>query len=308
MSETRSGKGGKLLCIPNFSEGRNSEKVAALAAAIQAAGATVMDASWDPDHHRSVIAFFADADIALQAAAAAAETAVNLIDLREHQGKHPRFGAIDVMPFVPLAGADMSTAVATALEAGKLIANRLSLPVFYYEKAARDPERRNLADVRAIGKRAAGALLVADDLPDDGPAALHETAGAVAIGARGPLVAYNVNIASDRPDAADRIARRIRSARITGAGMAGVKALGLQLPARKCQQVSTNVTRPDLCRPKEVFDYVKRQADIYDSSIICSELVGVAASMHLSSSDIADMAFVPIHPEQMLEHWGISYA
>src|SRR6185369_6608547 len=228
-------------CVPNFSEGRRPETVQRIAEAILAVEtACVLDTHIDPDHNRSVITFVASPDRVVDAAVEAVKRASELIDMRTHWGEHPRLGATDVLPFVPVNGVTMDDCVRLAHEAGKRIAHELSIPVYYYERAALRPERVNLEDVRR------GALeLLREQIgtnperaPDEGLPLIHETAGAIAVGARPFLIAFNVVLCSDDLSVARRIAKTIRA---RSGGLPFVKALAFRLSTRKCVQVSMNL-------------------------------------------------------------------
>src|SRR6185295_11863719 len=223
-------------CVPNFSEGRNLETVRLIAEAIAAVdSACVLDTHIDPDHNRSVITFVATPERVVEAAVNAVRRASELIDMRTHLGEHPRLGATDVLPFIPVRGVTMDDCVRIAHEAGAAIASELSIPVYFYERAARRPERVNLEDVRR------GALeLLREQIttnperaPDEGRPRVHESAGALAVGARPFLIAFNVILRS--PDVA--IARQIaRAIRARNGGLPVVKALGFRLHTRALVQ------------------------------------------------------------------------
>jgi glutamate formiminotransferase len=192
-------------CVPNFSEGRKPETVQQIAAAISAVDtACVLDRHIDPDHNRSVITFVATPEQVVEAAVAGVRRASELIDMRRHEGVHPRLGATDVLPFVPIRGVTIEDCVALAHEAGSVIARELSIPVYYYERAALRPDRVNLEDVRSNAQ---------SQMPDEGPESFHESAGAIVIGARLFLIAFNVVLRSDDVAIARRIARTSRRTR-----------------------------------------------------------------------------------------------
>jgi glutamate formiminotransferase len=265
-------------CIPNFSEGRDAETIAAIVAAIRQAGVTVADWSADEDHHRMVVTFLGSPEAVAEAALAGAREAVRRIDLNRHTGAHPRFGAVDVIPFVPLGETPMSVCVQTARAVGERLGRDLELPVYYYEEAATRPERRDLARVRAGGFEALcgaggheGLPLQGERAPDAGPPRCHPTAGAVAVGARGPLIAYNVLLDTDDLSIARAIASRVRA---RGGGPPGVKALGLYLPSRRRVQVSMNLTDPDAVSLDRVFALVRQEAARHGVRVAESELIG----------------------------------
>lgn len=236
--------------------------VAALESAIaQIPGAAVLDRSSDTDHNRSVITFAGNPESVLEAAVRVAARAASLIDLTRHEGVHPRLGALDVLPFVPLSGATLADCAEWAHRAGERIWNELRIPVYFYEAAARRPECRKLEDARR------GTFP-----PDLGGPALHPTAGAVIVGARKILIAFNINLATTDIDAAKDIARLIRA---SSGGLPGVKALGLRLASRGLVQVSMNLTDIDQTSLHAVFDRVTRLAAARGLHVAGSELIGL---------------------------------
>jgi len=260
--------------VPNFSEGRRPEVVEALAAEARTRGVTVLDLTSDRDHHRSVLTFAGPPGAVEEAAFAVAKKAVDLIDLTVHQGAHPRMGAIDVLPFVPIQGATMADAVLLARTVGARIGAELALPVFLYESAATRPERRNLADIRGPEFEGLRDLIGKDParIPDFGPNRIHPTAGCVAVGARQPLIAFNVDLDTEDVKIAKKIAKKIRE---RDGGLPGVKALGIDLPARKCAQVSMNLcdyTRTGLLA---AFTAVEREAAALGTGVRAGELIGL---------------------------------
>jgi glutamate formiminotransferase len=262
-----------LECVPNFSEGRRRDVLDALAAAARAAGARILDLHADADHHRSVLTFAAAPDAAREAAVACAREALARIDLTVHRGEHPRMGAVDVIPFVPLEGARMDDAVAAARDTGRRL-GELGLPVFLYERAASRPERRNLSEIRKPQFEGLLGLVGSDPAwtPDFGPARLHPTGGCVAVGARPFLVAYNVDLESADVALAKRIAKKVRE---RDGGLPGIKALGLFIAERNCAQVSMNVCdfeRTGLLAAFRAVEALARDAGV---SVRSSELVGL---------------------------------
>jgi glutamate formiminotransferase len=262
-------------CVPNFSEGRKSETVRSIVESIAAVdSACVLDTHIDPDHNRSVITFVAHPKKIVKAAVNAVRRASELIDMRAHQGEHPRLGAIDVLPFVPVHGVTMEDCVRIAHEAGAVIARELSIPVYYYEHAALRPERVNLEDVRR------GALeLLREQIttsphraPDAGLAQVHESAGAIAIGARPFLIAFNVILRSSDIDVARNIARRIRA---RNGGLPFLKALGFRLHTRELVQVSMNLVNYKVTGMADAFDAVQREAELLGVEIESAEIVGL---------------------------------
>lgn len=262
-------------CVPNFSEGRKPETVRSIAESIAAVEtACVLDTHIDPDHNRSVITFVAAPENVVEAAVRAVKRASELIDMRTHWGEHPRLGATDVLPFVPVQGVTMDDCVRLAHEAGKRIARELSIPVYFYERAALRPQRVNLEDVRR------GALeLLREQIttnperaPDEGAAVIHETAGAIAVGARPFLIAFNVVLRSDDLTIARQIAKAIRA---RNGGLPFVKALGFRLSTRSCVQVSMNLVNYEITGMSAAYEAVDREAKRLGVEIDSAEIVGL---------------------------------
>ena len=261
-------------CVPNFSEGRNQVVIDALVHAAQGDGVRLADWSADVDHHRCVLTLLGCAASLEAASLRMARVAVGRIDLRKHRGVHPRMGALDVLPFVPLTdtGATMAECVELANRVGRRLADELSLPVFLYEEAATTARRLNLAKVRGVGFEALRASgLTGERAPDYGPDQVHKTAGAVAVGARGPLIAFNVWLETEDVEIAKEIAACVREA---NGGLPGVKALGLALASPGCVQVSMNLTRPAQTSLLAAFTAVKREAELRGVQVRRSEVIG----------------------------------
>ena len=262
-------------CVPNFSEGRRPETVRLIADAIAAVEtACVLDTHIDPDHNRSVITFVASPEKVVRAAVNAVRRAADLIDMRAHQGEHPRLGATDVLPFVPISGVTMDDCVRIAHEAGEIIARELSIPVYYYEHAALRPERVNLEDVRRGALELLREQIVTNPerAPDAGLPQVHESAGAIAIGARPILIAFNVILQSSDLAVARQIARKIRA---RNGGLPFLKALGFRLHSRNLVQVSMNLVNYEVTGMTAAYDAVRREADLLGVEIISSEIVGL---------------------------------
>ena len=260
--------------IPNVSEGRRPDVIAALAEAVRRApGVRLLDHSSDPSHNRSVFSLAGDAAGVEAAILALAEVAIGAIDLRTHQGEHPRLGAVDVVPFVPIEDATMADCVALAQRVGAALASKFDLPIYLYEEASTLPHRRNLEDIRRGEFEGLAAKMASDGWkPDFGPATPHPSAGATVVGARMPLIAYNINLNTDRVDVAKKIAAAIRH---SSGGLRYVKAMGLLLDDRKLAQVSMNLTNYEKTPMFRVFEMVKREAERYGVSILESEIVGL---------------------------------
>jgi glutamate formiminotransferase / formiminotetrahydrofolate cyclodeaminase len=261
--------------VPNFSEGRRSEvidRIVDAAASVQ--GVRVLDVHSDTDHNRSVLTIAGDADAVQEAVMNAVRTATETIDLRVHSGEHPRIGATDVVPFIPLGGATMADAVAAARSVGERIARELAIPVYFYEEAATRPERQNLENIRRGGFEELRHAIESDVArePDLGPRRVHASAGAVVVGARGPLIAYNIYLNTPDVRVAKAIARAIRH---SSGGLRYVKALGLEIPARNQAQVSMNLTNYRKSAIHTVFALVRDLAESYGVSITDSEIVGL---------------------------------
>jgi glutamate formiminotransferase len=262
-------------CVPNFSEGRDAGKVNAIAEAVRSVdGARVLDCTMDPDHHRSVITFAASAETVGEAALRAVAKAVELIDLRAHRGAHPRLGAADVVPFVPVEGVTIADCVRIAEETGARIWSRLGVPVYLYEAAARVAERAPLENVRRGGFEGLREEVTVNPArrPDFGGPELHPTAGATIVGARKFLIAYNVNLNTADVEIARRIARAIRQ---SSGGMPCVKAMGVLLASRNQAQVSMNLTDFETTPVHAVYEAVAAEASRYGVTIAASELIGL---------------------------------
>jgi glutamate formiminotransferase len=253
-----------LECVPNFSEGRDEGVVRAIAEAIgSASGVAVLGWESDADHHRSVVTFAGPAEAAIEGAVRGAGKAAELIDLNRHRGKHPRVGAADVIPFIPLAGSSMGDAVAAAHRAGDEIWRRFGVPVYFYEGAARLTDRKRLEKVRRTGF---------DGLPPDiGTLPAHGTAGAAMVGARQFLIAYNVDLETPDPAVARAIAGVIRE---SSGGFRYVKAMGLYLPSRNCAQVSMNLVNFAETPLEELFRAIQREAERLGTRVAGCELIG----------------------------------
>jgi glutamate formiminotransferase len=262
-------------CVPNFSEGRKPETVQRIAEAVGAVEtACVLDRHIDPDHNRSVITFVATPERVVEAAFAGVKRASELIDMRRHQGVHPRLGATDVLPFVPISGVTIDDCVALAHEAGRVIARDLSIPVYYYERAALRPDRVNLEDVRRGAYELLREQIVSnpDRTPDVGPAEIHESAGAIVIGARPFLIAFNVLLRSDDVAVARQIARTIRA---RNGGLPFLKALGFRLQTRNLVQVSMNLVNYEVTGMGDAYAAIRREADALGVDIESTEIVGL---------------------------------
>jgi glutamate formiminotransferase len=260
-------------CVPNVSEGRRGDAIDRMADAIRAVdGVRLLDRTSDVDHNRSVFTF-AGAPEAVEAAAhALADVAIREIDLRSHSGAHPRIGAIDVVPFVPLAGTTMDECVEIAHRFGRSVAERHGLPVFFYARAATRPERVRLPDIRKPQFEGLHDLIGTSHVPDAGPARVHPTAGAMITGARPPLIAFNIELGTTDVGLAKRIAKEIRE---SSGGLPAVQALGFALTDPPRAQVSMNLLDTSATSLARVWDEVARRAAAAGVAVLRGELIGL---------------------------------
>ena len=278
-------------CVPNFSDGRRPEVIDAIAARVRATdGVHLLDRTSDRDHNRSVLTFAGPAEAVMEAMEAAVEEAILLIDMNAHEGQHPRIGAVDVIPLVPLGDTTIDDCVALARAFGKRIADRFDLPVYLYAKAAQRTDRVVLADIRRPQFEGLKDLIATpDNAPDFGPARLHPTAGAVAVGARPFLIAYNINLESASVDIAKRIARLVRE---SSGGLPRVQALGLYLDDLGCAQVSMNLLDHTVTPVWKVWETVRDAAAAEGVEPRESELIGLIPLAALV--EVADHIGVPV--------------
>ena len=261
-------------CVPNFSEGRDLQKIDRIVAPFRGRqGVKLLDYSNDEDHNRLVVTVVGEPEPLRDAVLEAIGVAVELIDLNKHQGQHPRMGAVDVVPFIPIKNVTMEEAVALSKEVGGEVAKRYNLPVFLYEKSASAPHRENLAAVRkGEFEGMAEKIKLPEGQPDFGPAERHPTAGTVAVGARMPLVAYNINLNTPSLEIAHDIAKKIR---FIGGGLRYCKAMGVELKDRGITQVSINMTDYTRTALYRAFELVRIEARRYGVSIVGSEIIGL---------------------------------
>jgi glutamate formiminotransferase len=288
-------------CVPNVSEGRDGAAIDAITAAVQQVQSVhLLDRHIDGDHNRTVLTFAGEPGAVLEGALAAARQAVARIDLTRQRGEHPRIGAIDVIPFVPLQGATLQDCAALAKQAGEAIWKELGVPVYLYEAAAQCAERRDLAYVRRgqIETLRQQVGVNPERTPDIGEPRLHPTAGAVAVGARGILVAFNVNLDTSDVQVAREIARRVRA---SGGGLPAVKALGVYLALRNRAQVTMNLVDYSVTSPRMAWDAVKDEAQRLGVEVSESEIVGLIPSAALPPEDAAVMNIGNLHPGAILE-------
>ncbi|MGE5587962.1 MAG: glutamate formimidoyltransferase [Clostridia bacterium] len=261
-------------CVPNFSEGRRPEVVQQIVSAVESVpGVQLLDYSSDPSHNRSVLTFIGEPAPVKEAAFRAIAKAAELINMEEHRGEHPRIGATDVVPFVPVLGVTMADCVTLARELGAEVAEKLRIPVYLYEEAATRPDRRNLADIRrGEYEGLKREIHLPERRPDFGNPVMHPTAGATVIGAREFLIAYNINLGTPDVSIAKKIARAVRA---SSGGLMYVKALGIKLEDRNLAQVSMNLTNFKKTPMHVVFNLVKSEAERYGVPIVGSEIVGL---------------------------------
>jgi glutamate formiminotransferase / formiminotetrahydrofolate cyclodeaminase len=288
-------------CVPNFSEGRRPEVVDAITSAIASApGVTILDVSSDPSHNRTVVTFVAPSNVAVAAAFGGIAKAAELIDLTAHQGEHPRIGATDVCPFIPLEGATMDDCIALAQALGHRVGDELGIPVYLYERAASRPERTNLVDVRRGGFELARTEIGTnpDRDPDFGPRAVHPTAGATIIGARPFLVAYNVYLGgAENLQVAKDIAKAVRG---SSGGLRFVKGLGLEVDGQA--QVSMNLVDTDQTPLHSAYDMVQLEAEARGVTPTRSELVGLVPEKVLFETAARHIRLPDFSTEMVLEH------
>lgn len=261
-------------CIPNFSEGKRQDVIEAIADTIRSVdGVRLLDYSSDINHNRSVFTFIGNPKAVAEAAFRSCKKAAELIDMTKHKGEHPRMGATDVIPFVPVKDTTVEECIELSKKLGERIANELSIPVFLYEDSATKPERKNLANIRkGQFEKMAEKLKDPQWAPDFGKPEIHPTAGVVAVGARKPLIAYNINLDTSDIKIADKIAKLIRE---RGGGLKNVRAIGVMLEDRNLAQVSINMVDYEKTALYRAFEMVKMEARRYGVNIVGSEIVGL---------------------------------
>ncbi|MEO8359337.1 MAG: glutamate formimidoyltransferase [Vicinamibacteria bacterium] len=289
-------------CVPNFSEGARPEVVEAIVARVRAQStARVLDLQSDASHNRSVLTLAGDADSLARAVMALVGASLEAIDLRTHKGEHPRLGAVDVVPFIPLEGATLADCIALARRVGAAIAEAYKIPVFLYEDASTAPHRKGLEDIRR-GQFEGLATKLKDPLwqPDFGPSEPHPSFGAVVVGARMPLIAFNVNLATDDVEIAKKIAKGIRHS--TG-GYRFVKAMGLgvDIGGRKVAQVSMNMTDFTRTPLHRVVETIRNEAARYGVGIAGSEIVGLVPAQALMDAAEHYLQLTGFSTKQVLE-------
>jgi glutamate formiminotransferase len=288
-------------CVPNFSEGRRKEVVDAIAKSIASVpGVRLLDTEMDSNHNRCVITFIGDRSAVAEAAFQGAKSAVAMIDMNNHRGEHPRVGALDVLPFVPISGVTMDECVAIARSVGKRIAEELRVPVYLYEAAATRPDRRSLPDVRRGEYEGLKVAIETDPdrKPDFGPSKLHPTAGACIVGARPVLIAWNVNLGTKDIGVAKRIAKAIRE---SDGGLPGVRAKGFELMDRGLVQVSMNMIDYHRTSLVQAFEAIRDLATKEHVDIVESEIIGLVPLDAVLAGATQYFKLARFHREQILE-------
>jgi glutamate formiminotransferase / 5-formyltetrahydrofolate cyclo-ligase len=288
-------------CVPNVSEGRRLDVIERMTVELRAVpGLRVLDVQSDASHNRSVFTLAGDAAALSAGIPVLFERAVADIDLRTHQGEHPRLGAVDVVPLIPIEGVTMDACVTLARAIAGEVASRFQLPIYLYEDASTNAARKNLEDIRRGEFEGLAAKMAKPEwAPDFGPASPHPSAGASVIGARMPLIAYNINLNTNRLDVAKKIASAIR---MSGGGLRYVKAMGIPLDDRGIVQVSMNLTNYEKTPIFRVFDLVKREAERYGVTVLESEIVGLVPAAALRQSVEYYLQLEGFSADQVLEN------
>ena len=289
-------------CVPNFSEGRDKDKVAVIVEAARSAGVTILDVETDADHHRCVLSFVGAPDACVEACFRVAKMSLELIDLNVHKGEHPRMGAVDVIPFIPVKGITIAECARLAEKLGERIGKELGIPVYLYDHAARKPERKDLANVRKGQFEGLRDLIGKDESrrPDFGPNAIHPTAGAIACGARQQIVNFNLNLDMNDMAAGKDIAKRVRA---SGGGLPAVRGKEIELAARKQVQISTVLTDYQATSMKKVIAETARLAAEHGAKILTTEIVGLLPRQALLDFALETLNLENFHPDvQILEN------
>lgn len=288
-------------CVPNFSEGRNLEKIDRIVEPFRGRnGVKLLDYKRDEDHNRVVVTVLGEPEALKNAVVEAVGVATGLIDLRVHKGQHPRMGATDVVPFIPIKNMSMEEAVELSKEAARQVSEKYHIPVFLYEKSASSPERENLANIRkGEFEGMEEKIKLPQWKPDFGPGEIHSTAGVTAVGARMPLVAFNVNLNTNDLKIADAIARKVR---FIGGGLRFCKAMGVELKDRGIVQVSMNMTDYTKTALYRAFELIKIEARRYGVSVIGSEIIGLVPMEALVDTAVYYLGIENFSLEQILEN------
>jgi len=289
-------------CIPNFSEGRRPRIIKALHdAIIEVKGIKLLDHSSDQDHNRCVFTFLGNPRAVKKAILCAAEVAIKKIDMEKHSGAHPRIGAIDVVPLVPIRGITLEECVELAKNIGQTLAKKYNLPIYLYEEAATRPERKDLAWIRRGNYEGLKKEInTPDRLPDFGPPKMHPTAGATIVGSRKPLIAFNVNLGTSDVSIAKAIAKKIRH---KNGGLRYVKAMGVMLHEKKLAQVSMNLTDYTQTPIYTVVEMIKMEAERYGVNVVGSEIIGLLPQQAILDTAAYYLRLPEIDPNQVLENY-----
>lgn len=288
-------------CVPNISEGRDHFKIEAIVAAVrQTPGVFVLDVDPDADHHRTVITFIGEPSAVEAAALNLVAKASELIDLTKHSGEHPRMGAVDVIPFVPLRGVTKAECIELARRVGQAIWEKFKIPVYLYEEAATRPERRDLAYIRkGEFENFPQKIQEPQWAPDFGERAVHPTAGVSAVGVRPPLIAFNINLGTNNLEIAKNIAKAVRG---SDGGLRYVKALGFALEGQGIVQVSMNLTNYEKTPIHQVFELVRCEAERWGVPVVSSEIVGLVPQAALIQATEHFLRLKSFHQNQVLEN------
>jgi len=293
---------GKLVeCVPNFSEGRRTEVIEAIVGEIRKiSGVKLLDVKPDVNHNRVVVTFVGEPQAVKEAAFRSCQKATELIDMEKHHGEHPRIGATDVIPFVPVRDVTMAECVQLANELGREIAEKLNIPVYLYEAAAKSPARKNLPDIRKGEYEGLKKEIAKPDRkPDYGPSKMHPTAGATVVGARQFLVAFNINLGTSDLKIAKKIANTIREAR---GGYKYVRAIGVMLKDRNLAQVSINMLDYTGTPLHRVFETVRSESARYGVNIVGSEIIGLTTMQALVDAADFYLRLENFNSKQVLEN------
>jgi len=287
-------------CVPNFSEGRDLEKIEKIVNPFRGKnGVKLLDYKRDEDHNRLVVTVVGEPEAVKNAMLEAMGVAIEVIDMRKHEGQHPRMGATDVVPFIPIKNVSMTEAVELAKELAKEASEKYNLPIFLYEKAATSPQRENLANVRkGEFEKMAEKMKQAEWTPDYGPHTIHPSAGVTAVGARMPLVAFNVNLSTNNLEIANKIAKNVR---FLSGGLRYCKAIGIELKDRGIVQVSMNMTDFTKTALYRSFELIKIEAKRYGVNIVGSEIIGLLPMEALIDTAVYYLGVEDFSMEQILE-------
>ncbi|MEA3361134.1 MAG: glutamate formimidoyltransferase [Thermodesulfobacteriota bacterium] len=288
-------------CVPNFSEGRDPGRIDKIVESFRGKkDIKLLDYQHDEDHNRMVVTVIGEPDALKDAIISAVGAAIDVIDLRKHEGQHPRMGAVDVVPFIPIKNVTMDEAIEFSREVAENVSKKYNLPVFLFEKSAIRPERQNLADIRKGQFEGMDEKLrLPEWRPDFGPSKVHPTAGATAIGARMPLIAFNVNLDTNNLEIADSIAKKVRH---IGGGLRYCKAMGVNLKDQGIVQVSMNMTDFTKTSLYMAFELIRIEARRFGASIVGSEIIGMVPLEALVDTAVYYLGMENFSMNQVLEY------